>query len=64
MRDISSVASKISNKPVTVLITGESGTGKEVLARYLHAHSDRSGAPNLEPRDSIVCCCLARAPIF
>ena len=25
-----------------ILITGESGTGKELLARYTHAHSDRS----------------------
>lgn len=25
-----------------ILVTGESGTGKELLARYIHAHSDRS----------------------
>jgi two-component system, NtrC family, response regulator HydG len=30
---------------VTILITGESGTGKEVLARYIHARSDRKTAP-------------------
>jgi DNA-binding NtrC family response regulator len=29
----------------TVLITGESGTGKELVARWLHASSDRSGSP-------------------
>jgi two-component system response regulator HydG len=29
----------------TVLISGESGTGKEVVARYIHALSDRSGGP-------------------
>jgi len=28
-----------------VLITGESGTGKEVIARYVHARSNRSKAP-------------------
>ena len=29
----------------TVLISGESGTGKEVLARYVHALSERGGGP-------------------
>ena len=28
-----------------ILITGESGTGKELLARAIHAQSDRSGRP-------------------
>jgi transcriptional regulator with GAF, ATPase, and Fis domain len=30
---------------VTVLLTGESGTGKEVLARAIHAHSNRRNGP-------------------
>jgi DNA-binding NtrC family response regulator len=42
---VAAVADKIAAKPVTVLITGESGTGKEVLARYIHARSDRRNAP-------------------
>ncbi|MEN8374648.1 MAG: sigma-54 dependent transcriptional regulator [Gemmatimonadota bacterium] len=29
----------------TVLITGESGTGKEIIARYVHALSDRAEGP-------------------
>src|SRR5205807_8605988 len=41
MRGVVQVAEKIAAKPVTVLISGESGTGKEVLARYIHARSDR-----------------------
>ena len=45
MRAVVQVAEKIAAKPVTVLITGESGTGKEVLARYIHARSDRKTAP-------------------
>ena len=45
MRAVVQVADKIAAKPVTVLITGESGTGKEVLARYIHARSDRKTNP-------------------
>ena len=45
MRAVVQVAEKIAPKPVTVLITGETGTGKEVLARYIHARSDRRTAP-------------------
>ena len=45
MRSVVQVAEKIAAKPVTVLITGETGTGKEVLARYIHARSDRRTNP-------------------
>src|SRR2546428_10427355 len=45
MRAVVQVAEKIAAKPVTVLGTGESGTGKEVLARYIHARSDRKTGP-------------------
>jgi two-component system NtrC family response regulator len=45
MRALAEVADKIASKPVSVLVTGESGTGKEVLARYIHARSERRNAP-------------------
>jgi DNA-binding NtrC family response regulator len=45
MRAVVQVADKIAAKPVTVLVTGESGTGKEVVARYIHARSDRRNSP-------------------
>jgi DNA-binding NtrC family response regulator len=45
MRALVQVAEKIAAKPVTVLINGETGTGKEVLARYIHARSDRKTGP-------------------
>ncbi len=36
---------KIAPTKSTVLITGESGTGKELVARAIHAHSDRKNKP-------------------
>jgi len=35
----------IASTPTTVLITGESGTGKELVARAIHARSERHGQP-------------------
>jgi DNA-binding NtrC family response regulator len=36
---------QIGHLNVNVLITGESGTGKELIARAIHAESDRKAAP-------------------
>lgn len=47
MRNIASLARKIADKRLTVLIEGETGTGKEVLARFIHRHSDRADQPFL-----------------
>ena len=45
MKGIGQILDKVASKPVTVLITGESGTGKEVMARYVHARSERRIGP-------------------
>ncbi|KAA0965687.1 sigma-54-dependent Fis family transcriptional regulator [Sporosarcina sp. ANT_H38] len=41
MHQLYQLAYKIAPKRITVLIEGETGTGKEVLAKFLHAASDR-----------------------
>jgi len=42
MQRLLGTARQIAPTDTNVLITGESGTGKELLARFIHAHSDRS----------------------
>ncbi len=45
MAQVVRLAQQIATSEASVLITGESGTGKEVLARYVHARSNRSKRP-------------------
>src|SRR5260370_3692092 len=45
MAQVIKLAQQIAGSEASVLITGESGTGKEVVARYVHARSNRARAP-------------------
>lgn len=36
---------KVTKSNGRVMLTGPAGSGKEIAARYIHAHSNRSGAP-------------------
>src|SRR6185295_13505850 len=45
MAQVVKLATQIAASDASVLITGESGTGKEVLARHVHARSNRSKKP-------------------
>src|SRR5215475_9986388 len=45
LKAVLKLADQVAPSDASILITGESGTGKEVMARYVHAHSRRSGKP-------------------
>jgi two-component system response regulator HydG len=45
MRDLMTKVARIARSDATVLVTGESGTGKELVAKALHAGSDRAERP-------------------
>jgi DNA-binding NtrC family response regulator len=45
MREVFRLVEKIAPTNSTVLIRGESGTGKELVARAVHARSQRAGKP-------------------
>jgi DNA-binding NtrC family response regulator len=45
--DLLTLTETVAPTDSTILVTGESGTGKEVLARYIHALSDRAEGPFL-----------------
>ena len=44
-REVLRKATQVASTDTTVLITGESGTGKEVVARFIHAASERKSRP-------------------
>ncbi|MFP3948738.1 MAG: sigma-54-dependent transcriptional regulator [Longimicrobiales bacterium] len=45
MQEVRRLMERIGPSRANVLITGEHGTGKEVVARWIHAVSDRADAP-------------------
>jgi two-component system response regulator AtoC len=45
MKNVFEMIESVSQSEANVLITGESGTGKELIARSIHAHSNRKTMP-------------------
>lgn len=56
MQEIERLARRAADSDATVLLSGESGTGKEVLARNIHAWSERCDRPFVAVN------CVALAP--
>ncbi|MCC6690430.1 MAG: sigma-54-dependent Fis family transcriptional regulator [Bacteroidia bacterium] len=48
MMEIKAMIEKVAPTEARVLITGENGSGKELVARWIHAKSNRSAAPLIE----------------
>jgi DNA-binding NtrC family response regulator len=48
MKQIRQMIEKVAPTEARVLITGQNGTGKELVARHLHAMSNRSDGPFIE----------------
>lgn len=48
MNKIKATIDKVAETDARVLITGENGVGKELVARWIHAKSNRAGKPLIE----------------
>ena len=64
MQAIYKVIGRIAGSAATVLIQGESGTGKEVIARAIHAFSDRADQPFIAVNCSAIPAELLESEMF
>ena len=64
MMHIREMISKVAPTPARVLIIGPNGSGKELVARSLHAESDRSAAPYIEVNCAAILSELIESELF
>jgi len=64
MREIRSRIDSVLNSDLPVLIHGESGTGKEVVARFVHARSNRRDAPFVKSNCAAIPANLLESELF
>jgi DNA-binding NtrC family response regulator len=64
MKELRARIAQVARTPETVLITGESGTGKELVARALHAASDRAAAPLVSLNCPVLSAQLMESELF
>ncbi len=64
MQEVFRAIGRLSRSSLSVLVTGESGTGKELVARALHQHSPRAGAPFIALNTSAIASDLLESELF
>jgi DNA-binding NtrC family response regulator len=64
MRALRTRITQVARTPETVLIIGESGTGKELVARAIHAASDRTQSPLVSLNCPVLSAHLLESELF
>ncbi|MEX2600269.1 MAG: sigma-54 dependent transcriptional regulator [Balneolaceae bacterium] len=64
LEEIRTVIKKIAPSKSRVLITGENGTGKELVARWIHAKSDRCDQPFIDVNCAAIPAELLESELF
>jgi DNA-binding NtrC family response regulator len=64
MKKLNEQITRAAKAKLPVLIRGESGTGKELVARELHARSDRKGGPFVAVNTAAISASLIESELF
>jgi DNA-binding NtrC family response regulator len=64
MRELRTRVAQVARTAETVLIVGESGTGKELVARSIHAQSERASAPLVSLNCPVLSAHLMESELF
>jgi DNA-binding NtrC family response regulator len=64
MQELRKRVAQVARTAETVLVVGESGTGKELIARSIHANSDRAAAPLVSLNCPVLSAHLMESELF